>query len=209
MTVVPLPAACPGDCREFADRSPGPARCRAPPWCCKTAHRRAPRPPRTCPRPYRQSGSQALQEAKGAPVRRGHGGRASGAEGRSEPLPLEGAQGPDSPRGAPGARLSPSASTCDSRPLRQAVWRRSTAPCPPGGRTVRHPACVGFQASTSSCRARDDAQCSWRARRKERLMQRSVRSVMAIFLWLLVLVRTTVALKHGTSPWYGGIRGAL
>ena len=65
-------------------------------------------------------------DVPGAPVRRGHGDRASGAEGRGEHLPLESIQGPDSAGGAPGARLTPGASPRD-RPLRPAVWRRSAA----------------------------------------------------------------------------------
>ena len=53
----------------------------------------------------------------GAPVRRGHGGRASRAEGRREPLPLEGAEEPDPPSGATRARVPPGAPTGDRRPL--------------------------------------------------------------------------------------------
>jgi hypothetical protein len=64
----------------------------------------------------------------GAPVRGLHGGRGAGAEGRSDEVSLEGAEGPDPPSGATRARLPPGASTRDSRPLRRAVRRRSTAP---------------------------------------------------------------------------------
>ena len=55
----------------------------------------------------------------GAPVRRGHGDRTSGAEGRGEHLPLEGIQGADSAGGAPGACLPPGASPRVRRPLRR------------------------------------------------------------------------------------------
>jgi hypothetical protein len=44
------------------------------------------------------------------------------------PPTMEGAEGPDPPSGATRARLPPGASTRDSRPLRRAVRRRSTAP---------------------------------------------------------------------------------
>ena len=85
----------------------------------------------------------------GAPVRRGHGERASRAERGGEPLSVEGHQGPHSPGGAPRAHLPPGASARDSRPLRQAVWRRSTAPpCPPCGRMWRTAARV-FSANAS------------------------------------------------------------
>ena len=65
-----------------------------------------------------------------------HGYRGAGAEGRSDGLSLEGAQGPARPDGQPGARLPPGASTRDIHPLRRAVRRRSTAPpFPPCWRT--------------------------------------------------------------------------
>ena len=48
-----------------------------------------------------------------APVRRGHGGRASRAERRSEPLPVEGLRGPDLPGRAPRPHVPRSASTRD------------------------------------------------------------------------------------------------
>ena len=47
----------------------------------------------------------------GASVRRGHGGRDARAEGRSEHLPVEGAQGADSPGGAPDTVLPSGASS--------------------------------------------------------------------------------------------------
>ena len=48
----------------------------------------------------------------GASVRRRHGGRDARAEGRSEHVPVEGAQGADSPGGAPDTFLPPGASAC-------------------------------------------------------------------------------------------------
>ena len=62
---------------------------------------------------------------------------------------VEGLQGPHSAGGAPRARLPPGASPRDSRPLRQAVWRRrTTPPCPPCGRMWRTAARV-FSANAS------------------------------------------------------------
>src|SRR5207253_10569957 len=63
------------------------------------------------------------------------GHRGAGAEGRSDGLSLERAEGPLGEDGATGARLPEGASTRGRRPLRPAGWRRSTAPpCPPSGR---------------------------------------------------------------------------
>ena len=50
-------------------------------------------------------------------LRGGHGDGASRAEGPGEPLPVEGAQGPDSSRAAPRALLPAGASTCHSRSI--------------------------------------------------------------------------------------------
>ena len=48
----------------------------------------------------------------GASVRRRHGGRDARAEGRSEHLPVEGAQRADSSSGASDTFLSPGVSAC-------------------------------------------------------------------------------------------------
>jgi len=53
----------------------------------------------------------------GAPVRRGHGIRASRAERPGEPVSLEGAQGLDPPGGAPRAQLPPGKPAGDRDPL--------------------------------------------------------------------------------------------
>jgi hypothetical protein len=57
---------------------------------------------------------------------------------------------------------------------------------------------LGSRATRPGTPAPDRGQARLRARRQERLRQRTVRSVMAICLWLLVLVRTS-ALPGGAQ----------
>src|SRR5439155_24880296 len=71
-----------------------------------------------------------------APVRRRHGVRAARAEVRSEPLPLEGAQGQNSLGSAPGTLFSAGASARDSGK----VTVITTAHEPPPTRQLSAPA---------------------------------------------------------------------
>src|SRR5207245_7054188 len=82
----------------------------------------------------------------GASVRRGHGGRDARAKRRSEHVPVEGAQGADSPGGAPDAFLPPSTSPCfclETFRLKQlfVTWRNKSVLLKwtaDGGRLVGH-----------------------------------------------------------------------